>query len=471
VNALPRPAWLKSAGEPGVDLHRLGERPGAREPPADGLLVREVDAAPAQQVGLLLGVGAAAGVGAVRPEVHPHLPALAVAVVEVGGEDDPGLLVDGEHALAVDVVALRGLALDEERGALLPHLAGGEVAGAGAPLAGVAPRVEDTEDRLLPEVAPGVAPVRDVEAEGAVQIDHHVTEGLVADAGRDAARLPVPRGVVPDVVLLEAQMPVDEHRAAPHEREEDGEGGAEDLHRHHPRGVVGEGGERRHLGAADETEPLRLLGVAVLAGLDLHAARREVARLPLEAPRHHVVGDPRAEGVVPDDLVAHLRVVGLEVEKREAGDVVEQLARGAEARLARVLLGGEAVGLPPLDPARLDHLDAHAAPDGVDHAGEQQVLGLRDVVRGDGGPGVDGGGGRGGEEERACSEHERRRSHGGHPCQRTRGGTTAPWNATKRRGCRGECRLRRNARGRRGTARAMLTARWTAPGAGPPTRT
>jgi hypothetical protein len=73
-------------------------------------------------------------------------------------------------------------------------------------------------------------------------------------------------------------------------------------------------------------------------------------------------------------------------------------------RLVGVLLGGLAVGAPPLDPAVGDDLDPHPAPHGVGHAGQEQRLGIRDVLGRDGGARLHGRRGHDGQEEQQRGE-------------------------------------------------------------------
>ena len=59
--------------------------------------------------------------------VDPHLPELAVAIVDVGVGDDHRLLVDEDDALAVGVLRQLRHAFDDPHLALLPVVAEREV--------------------------------------------------------------------------------------------------------------------------------------------------------------------------------------------------------------------------------------------------------------------------------------------------------------------------------------------------------
>src|SRR6266481_1558148 len=92
--------------------------------------------------------------GAELVVVDPHLPELAVAIVDVGVGDDHRLLVDEDDAFAVGVLRQLRYALDDPHLALLPVVAEREVGVPLATLHRVVRAVEDAEHLLLTEELP-----------------------------------------------------------------------------------------------------------------------------------------------------------------------------------------------------------------------------------------------------------------------------------------------------------------------------
>src|SRR5438445_2922274 len=146
-------------------------------------------------------VGALEGLRAEAHVVEPDLPQLAGAVVDVGVRDDPRLLVDEDHALAVGVLWELGDALDHVDPALLPLLVEGPV-DLFVPLHRVVFGVVAAEQVPLAEeleVHPG-----DVTAVAVVAVDVGVLaeERVRALRGGEPAYAAERRQVEPRVVLL-----------------------------------------------------------------------------------------------------------------------------------------------------------------------------------------------------------------------------------------------------------------------------
>src|SRR5271163_1270039 len=95
-----------------------------------------------------------------------------------------------------------------------------------------------------------------------------------------------------------------------------------------------------------------------------------------------VVGQERAEDVVPHDLVGDLRIVGVDERKRLAGNVANEAAIVmAETDLRGILLGGVFVRRRPIDFSSRDNFHRHAVDDFVIDAGCNDVFDFRSILR------------------------------------------------------------------------------------------